>query len=107
MLPLPKLSTGTGLLPAANLFSSPGPSVGLPGLSTPPKKVYATAGLSDPFALEEPSGSSSGSKSVKAGSIEERRKAMQDRVSFRKSGRHAKLTFRSRNEAMRPKVYQL
>jgi len=78
MLPLPKLASA--LLPAANLFSAvPGPSssAGLPGLATPPKKVMNTAGLSDPFALEP-----SPLKAGKAGSVEDRRKAMQERVSF-------------------------
>jgi len=37
----------------------------------------STAGLSDPFALDEPSVLKPG----KSGSVEDRRKAMQDRVS--------------------------
>jgi len=77
ILPLPHLPSST-LLPSANLFSSPGTTSG-PGLTSSPKKpVASSAGLSDPFVLEEKRDSKG--KVIRPGSVEERKQAMMDRV---------------------------
>ena len=78
ILPLPHLPSST-LLPSANLFSSV-TSIKAPGLtSLTQKSGSTTAGLSNPFVLEE--NEDSQGKVVRIGSVQERKQAMMDRVS--------------------------
>ncbi|WWC93011.1 uncharacterized protein L201_007975 [Kwoniella dendrophila CBS 6074] len=90
VLPLPHLPSST-LLPAANLFSTfSSPSSSSAYTTLTPQKAHPkpstdspkTAGLSDPFELIEKKDDKKG-QVVRAGSVDERRQAMMDRIKAR------------------------
>ncbi|WWD20124.1 hypothetical protein CI109_104600 [Kwoniella shandongensis] len=93
ILSLPHLPSST-LLPAANLFSAMSSPASSSTVSLTPKKQHSTpsssssktAGLSDPFELNEGKREITKTKVVRPGSVEERRQAMMDRIKARAGG---------------------
>ncbi|KAK8849500.1 hypothetical protein IAR55_004834 [Kwoniella newhampshirensis] len=90
LLPLPHLPSST-LLPAANLFSALSSPSSSSSVSLTPKKLHSTpsgssgktAGLSDPFELDDKDRDVTKGKVIRPGSVEERRQAMMDRIKAR------------------------